>query len=132
MRMVWTAVVCCLSLALVGSSGAGDKGGVDKAKLVGVWEVVKAETAPPPGSTVEFTADGKLIVKALEKGGKIDQIDGTYKLEGKTLTITLNFGKDKVTESMTITTLNDTTFATIDNKGKKDEFKRKAAAKDKK
>lgn len=62
MKAFFSSMVCCLTLALVAGAQVPDK-----AKLVGFWEVVKSEEAPP-GSTVQFTKDGKLIL-TFEKDG---------------------------------------------------------------
>jgi uncharacterized protein (TIGR03066 family) len=57
----------------------------DKDKLLGKWEAVKGEL--PAGSTVEFTKDGKIKV-SVKQEGKTEKHDGTYKLDGGTITVT--------------------------------------------
>jgi uncharacterized protein (TIGR03066 family) len=92
-------------------------------KLVGVWEVVKSEEAPP-GATIEFTKDGKLKMAVNVKGKEMTQ-EGTYKVEGDKITSVQTFGGKEHRETAIIQTLNDTTLVTRDEKGKVDEFKRK-------
>jgi len=120
MRLIWTAAAACLTLALIGTA---EGQGVDKAKLIGVWEVTKSENAPP-GATIEFTKDGKLLVN-FKVGDKEFKADGSYKVDGNKLDTVLNFDGKEVKDSHTIKTLNDTTLVTVDDKGKVDEFKRK-------
>ena len=83
---------------------------LDKAKLVGTWEFVKSteNKPPPPGSTVEFTKDGKL--KMSTKAGKQSiTIEGAYSVDGDTLKFEI--GKDD-TRTMRIIRLTDTELVT--------------------
>jgi uncharacterized protein (TIGR03066 family) len=124
MRTVWTVMVGCmvLGLPLVGSADAGKKA-IDKTKLVGVWEPTKPNDLTA-GSTLEFTADGKLHTVA-KLGDKTAKGEGTYKVEGDKLHMVLKiFGKD-APQTLTVKTLTDTTLVTVDEKGAQDEFKRK-------
>jgi uncharacterized protein (TIGR03066 family) len=123
MKLVWTAAAACLTLALIGTAGGQDKKGIDKAKLIGIWEVVKSEGAPP-GATVEFTKDGKLILKA-KVGDKDFNLEGTYKLEGDKIHSVLKIMDKELKDTSTIKTLSDTQLIVVDEKGKVDEFKRK-------
>jgi uncharacterized protein (TIGR03066 family) len=121
MKTVWTATATCLALALIGSVDAQDKKGDVGTKLVGVWELVKGEGSP--GSTVEFKSDGKLIMTA-KMDEKVLKLEGTYKVDGKRVTATYKVGGKEVNDPMTIETLSATQLITIDDKGKKDEFKK--------
>lgn len=71
-------VVCMWSGALV-----ADK---DNSKsIVGKWEVAKTDSETlPVGTTIEFTADGK--VRVTTKAVNDNQIEGSYVVEGETLT----------------------------------------------
>ena len=87
---------------------------LDKAKLVGTWEFVKSteKKSPPPGSTVEFTKDGKL--KMSTKAGKQSiTTEGTYSVDGDTLKIVTEGpdGKDD-TRTMKIIRLTDKELVT--------------------
>jgi uncharacterized protein (TIGR03066 family) len=94
-------------------------------KLVGVWEVVKAEQgALPVGSTVDFAKDGKAKVTAV-RDGKESTAEGTYAVDGTKLTVTLKHGEKEVKHAITIKKLTDTEFVTENEKGKTAEFKRK-------
>src|SRR5262249_36183377 len=90
--------------------------------LIGVWEVTKAQ-GPPPGATVEFTKDGKLKLCAKVGDNTLD-IDGTYKLHDKTITVTLSFGGKTRTESAKINKLTDQELIVEDKKGMVEEYKR--------
>jgi uncharacterized protein (TIGR03066 family) len=121
MKTLSCALFICSLFVIFDTSFAGDK----KNKLIGVWEVVKAEEAPA-GSTVEFTKDGKLILTAKIKG-ETKRIEATYKVDGKTLMTTRKEegGKEK-TDKLTIQTLNETTLVTLNEKRITEELKRKA------
>jgi uncharacterized protein (TIGR03066 family) len=125
MRILWTVSAGWLALALVGAGSAGDKKdkAIDKAKLVGVWELVKGESLPE-GATVEFTNDGKIRLVAT-KGDKTLKLEGTYKVEGNKFHLKVKAGEKEHEEDVTVTTLTDTRLVTLDDKGKTDEFKRK-------
>ena len=125
MRILGSALVALIGIALVGSAGAqaGGKDAVDAKKIVGVWERVKGNL--PPGSTLEFNKDGTFKMSIPIKD-KILNPTGTYKVDGNKLEVLMRFGGKENRETMTIESLSDTTLITVDEKGKKDEFKRKA------
>jgi len=111
-------------------------------KLVGVWEVVKSDDIPhgelaeikdlDVKMTVEFTKDGKFIVKFTGSDKKkirtMTAAEGTYKLDGEKFTTTQMDENDKERKDVeTIKTLTETELVIVDEKGKTDVF-RKAAA----
>jgi uncharacterized protein (TIGR03066 family) len=101
------------------------KADISKEKLVGVWEVVKADQgALPVGSTVDFGKDGKAKVTAVREG-KESTVEGTFALDGTKLTVTLKHGEKEVAHAITIKKLTDTEFVTENEKGKTAEMKRK-------
>jgi uncharacterized protein (TIGR03066 family) len=121
MRIQRLAILAFLVIGLVIVGTAGAQGDNAK-KLVGVWEVTKSEGAPP-GATVEFTKDGKVKIKA-KVGDKELALDGTYKVKGDKLEVTLEFmGKSK-SDTSTIKKLTEKELVLQDDKGKLDEFKR--------
>jgi len=124
MRALGTALLA--SVLVVALSGGyalkADADSNDK-KIIGTWEVTKADNAPP-GATVEFTKDGKIKLRAEFKGKSI-AIDGTYKVEGSKIHTTLKFGGQERKETGTIKTLTDTKLVVEDPKGKVEEYKRK-------
>jgi uncharacterized protein (TIGR03066 family) len=100
---------------------------VNKTKIVGTWELVKstAKEGAPPGTLVEFTKDGKfkLSVKA---GDKEIKIDGTYSLDGDKLKTAMK-GPDgkEISDTDTITKLDDKELTLKGSKGEITEFKKK-------
>jgi uncharacterized protein (TIGR03066 family) len=100
-----------------GTAGAGS----NAEKIVGVWDVVKGEGAPP-GAKVEFTRDGKVKMMAKLQGKEFNDEVGTYKVEGDKLTVTQKGGQ---AETDRIQTLNDTTLIVRDPAGKVEEYHRK-------
>ena len=91
-------------------------------KILGTWVITKGEA--PPGATVEFTKDGKMKLRA-QLGEKELAIDGTYTLQGDTITSHLSFGGQKKTETDKIKKLTDKELIVEDDKGKVQEYKRK-------
>jgi uncharacterized protein (TIGR03066 family) len=85
-----------------------------KEKIVGTWEFVKSteKNSPPPGSTVEFTKDGKLKT-SIQSGNQAITIEGTYSLDGDTLKIVTE-GPDRkdATHTMKIIRLTDRELVT--------------------
>ncbi len=101
------------------SSAAKAQGG--GSKLVGQWD------SPDGKGTIEFTADGKLIMAM----GPIT-MNGTYKHEGDKLTTTLSIadptGKGapkEISETTTVLKLTDTELTTKDAAGKEETLKKK-------
>jgi uncharacterized protein (TIGR03066 family) len=119
------AALICLGLvgAAAGQATKDAKPAIDADKIVGSWVVAKGEGVPP-GTPVEFTKDGKVIVK-FEANGKSITLDGTYKVAADKLTITMKTpdGKDKA-DTETIKALTAEKLVTVDDKGKETEFKR--------
>lgn len=91
-------------------------------KLVGTWEVSKGEM--PPGSTVQFTKDGKMKV-TMKAGDKTVLAEGTYEVEGMSIKTTQKQGAKEVKETLKIKSLTDKELVTLDEKGMTDEFKKK-------
>jgi uncharacterized protein (TIGR03066 family) len=98
----------------------------NRTKILGVWELTKSEAGVLPKTTLEFTRDGKLKI-AIEVDDKPVIVEGTYKVEGDKLTITVKApDEDKEsTDTATITKLTDKELITKDEKGKIDEFRKK-------
>jgi len=124
MKAITMSLAAFLFLGLTLAQG-GDKKDDNKTKIVAVWEVVKGDT--PKGSTVEFTKDGKIKVN-IEADGKKISVDGSYELDGDSIKTTLKGpdGKEHK-ETLKIKKLTDKELTTEDEKGKTDEFKKKAA-----
>jgi uncharacterized protein (TIGR03066 family) len=112
MRALRMVGVGCLLLAVATAGLAGEKGKIDKSKLIGAWTFVKTsdkKEGPPPGAslTVEFTKDGKVNVTA-KLEDKTHKVSGTYEVKGDTLTTVMKgpMGKEKK-ETGTIAELTD-------------------------
>lgn len=111
-----------LLAALISTSAMQDK--IDGKLLLGKWE---PETKPQGAKLViEFAKEGKLTVDA-EFGGQKINMDGSYKLEGDQLTITMKQQGKEETTKMTVTKLNDKEMVTKDDKDKVETLKRVAS-----
>jgi uncharacterized protein (TIGR03066 family) len=126
LRGLFAAVIC---LGIAGTAAAQvtkDAKDDNKSKIVGVWIVVKGEGVPA-GTPMEFTKDGKLVLK-FEINGKEIKMEGTYKVDGDKVTVSMKTpdGKEDV-ETDTIKELTDSKFVVTDPKGKEVEFKRASA-----
>ena len=78
MNRLFALALSGMMVVLASTAGAADDDNAKK--IVGKWEVTKAGSDLPEGSTVEFAKDGKLT--ALIKGDKGDamKLEGTYKV----------------------------------------------------
>jgi uncharacterized protein (TIGR03066 family) len=91
---------------------AGDKG----------WTVVKSEEAPP-GTKIQFGADGKLTV-TFRVDGKAREVTGTYTLAGNQLTLKLaQDGRERI-ETRTVKKLTEAVLITEDKNRKVEELQR--------
>lgn len=107
MRML----LCCALVMVVSAVYAEDKvEKIDAKKLAGKWQ----ETGKDKEVT-EFTADGKIRISPAQKK---EPIEGTYTLDGNKIKVKIKFGKEEITETLTVTKLTDTdlTFTSEDNK----------------
>jgi uncharacterized protein (TIGR03066 family) len=95
-------------------------------KIVGLWVIDKSSGDLPPGTTIEFTKDGKLTA-SLKIGDKDEKITGTYKVEKDKLSVTLKVGDQSIEETVSITKLTDDVLELKDKDGKVDTFKKKKA-----
>jgi uncharacterized protein (TIGR03066 family) len=114
---LWTLAVALLIFA---TPALAD----EKGKLAGGngWQVVKSEEAPP-GTRIQFAADGKLTVTFLVDG-KERQVTGTYSITGNQLTLKLSHdGRERV-ETRTVKKLTDTALITEDKNRKLEELQR--------
>lgn len=125
MRLIRECLAVLLTFGLLASAKADQKD-VKAEKLVGMWKITKAE-GPGVGATVELKKDGKLQMK-IDVNGMAVTIDGSYKLDGDKLILTMKGpdGKEQ-TETEKIKSLTDDTLVTVDEKGKETELKKKSA-----
>jgi uncharacterized protein (TIGR03066 family) len=128
MKTMTLALAAFAAVALGLSAFAADekKAAGNADKLVGTWEATKGDL--PAGSTAEFTKAGKIKV-TIKGEDKTETHEGTYKLDGDTITVTATREGKERTHSMTIKKLTDKELVLADPKdteGKKTvEFKKK-------
>jgi len=126
MNLLRIAVLGGFVTALAGVAAAHAADPAAKTKIVGVWEATKGDL--PPGSTIEFTKEGKVKVAFKGPDGKLIDvpIEATYAVDGDKVKVTSKGpdGKDK-TEAMTIKTLNDKELVLSDEMKKEVSFTKK-------
>lgn len=124
MKRVLTTVA--VAIVFVGGVTADDKK-VDPAKLVGKWELTKSESGnAPKGAIVEFKKDNKLAI-TIDFNGKSLTLDGTYKVDGDKLTVTIKppDGGKEDSDTDTIKSLTDDKLVLIDKDKKETELTKK-------
>jgi uncharacterized protein (TIGR03066 family) len=109
---------------LVGTPARADEKDYAK-QIVGKWEVTKADKGSiPPGAVIEFTRDGKMKIAAKKEDMEVS-FDGTYKLDGNKVAMTMKLGEKERTNTITIQKLSDTEMSVEGDDGKKVEFTKK-------
>ena len=98
-----------LVLGLAGITAAADEK-IDAKKLLGKWEHKDMQFF------VTFLKDGKVTVE----GGDL-KADGTYKVEGNKILLTVKFGDKEKKMSRTVTKLTDTELTSTDDDKKDDK-----------
>jgi uncharacterized protein (TIGR03066 family) len=91
----------------------------NKEKIIGTWKPVSSKEEV----TLEFTKDGKLIIRS-KKGGTDMEAEAKYKVDGDKLSITVKIGDDERTRTATIKKLDDDELVTENPKKVKTTFKR--------
>jgi uncharacterized protein (TIGR03066 family) len=121
LRLVVAAIaVCGLSSAV----SAADKEDYKKL-IVGKWEVSKADEGTiPAGATIEFTKDGKSKMIA-KKADKEETREGTYTIEGDTISLTTKRDSGDRTVKITIKKLTETELTVEGPDNKSVTFKKK-------
>ena len=114
-----------LGFALVLGLGAAaaTAADIDEKKLIGKWE---PKEQPKKGGKVvtEFLKDGKVTFTTTGPKGKDLKFDGTYKVAGDKLTISLNFGGKETSSVLTVKSLTDDELVTENDKGKTETMKK--------
>ena len=114
------AVVC-----LAGTAARADDKADNAKKIVGKWELTKVEEGGlPKGTIVEFDKDGKVKVTAKAEEKEL-VIEGTYKVEGDSLLLTMKVGEEERKQTVTILKLDDTMMHTKNEAGKMSELTKK-------
>jgi uncharacterized protein (TIGR03066 family) len=109
-----------MAVVAVAAADAADEK-IDAKKLVGKWQ--PKEEKKDAKVVIEFTKDGKALYTATADG-KDFKIEGTYKLDGNKLALTMKFGDKEDTKTRTISKLTDTELTSKDEKGKEDTLVR--------
>src|SRR5262245_3327925 len=124
MRRVLAAVVC--AIVFVAGASADDKK-IDPAKLLGKWELTKSESGnAPKGAIIEFMKDNKMSIN-VDFNGKSLKLEGTYKVDGDKLTVTIKppDGGKEDSDTDTIKSLTDDKIVLIDKDKKETELTKK-------
>src|SRR3954454_9421948 len=113
-------LLLCVAAVLAATPAASPQ---DRGLLAGhEWTIVKSEEAPP-GTRLQFAADGKLTV-TFQVAGKPREGSGSYALSGDQLTLKLSQdGRDRV-ETRTVKKLTDAVLITEDKNRKVEELHR--------
>lgn len=122
MRMLLGVAVL---VVLTGGVSVAEDKKIDAKKLVGKWE---SKPDVKEKFQIEFTKDGKFTVS----GEKDKSIEGTYKVDGNKVTVTIKAEGKEVTMKRTISKLTDTEVTSKDDDtGKEDTLIRVKDKKDK-
>src|SRR5438445_43451 len=112
--------VVCLAVTV----GRGDEKDYPKL-IVGKREVTKAdEQTARTGAVIEFTKDGK-VMATIKKDDKDATLEGTYKVEGDSFTVTMKVGDDDRKQKITILKLTDGELHIKNEMGKMSELTKK-------
>ena len=93
---------------------------IDTAKLVGKWE---AKDKMESKVVLEFAKDGKALLTVTRNDMEFKG-EGSYKLDGNKISLTMKLGDQEQKSVRTITKLTDTDMVTTDEKGKERAFVR--------
>jgi len=126
------AGILVLGLTLVAQAGDKDKAKdkddkKDAVKVVGTWEVEKGKGLPK-GAKIQFTKDGKVVITATVED-KEHKIEGTYKLDGKTIKMTTKRGDKDRTQDIKIKEASDKQLVLEGPKGETLTLKKVGATK---
>lgn len=109
------------TMGLLTSGAFAQDGKIDAKKLVGKW--TPKDEAKTGKVFIEFTKDGKVVVNGKIGDNEI-KFDGTYKLEGNKLSLTMKKGDMSKSATMTLSKLTDTELEGEDESGKKETLLR--------
>jgi uncharacterized protein (TIGR03066 family) len=123
MKQLSAVVLGAVVFGLAGFSPAADPDNY-ATKIVGSWEITKAGSDVPAGSTIEFTKDLKLSVVLKTEGGDV-KVSGTYKIEKDELTVKITVENQTVEATMTIKKLSNNIMELEDKDKKVDILKKK-------
>jgi uncharacterized protein (TIGR03066 family) len=124
MLLAWMMVGVALSVTFRSQEVLAQGKDDPAAKIVGTWELTKSGGDLPPGTTIEFTKEGKLKA-VLKADDQVITIEGTYKVEKNKIHVKVKIGEETVEETVTIKRLTDKELEVEDKEGKVDTFKKK-------
>jgi uncharacterized protein (TIGR03066 family) len=126
------AVILLLGLVCTARTDDKDDKKADsvKAKLIGTWQVEKG-VGLPVGSRVTFAKDGKVSVDVMGEEKK-ETLQGTYKIEGKTIQLTIKRKEKERTQPIKVTKIDDKELVLEGPKGETLTFKKVAKTSEKK
>jgi uncharacterized protein (TIGR03066 family) len=118
-RLALVALLCPMILATVGARAAD----IDKARLIGSWEMIlPADAKIDLKLVITFANDGKATV-TVDGMSKKETKEATWKLDGDKLTFTPKDGKEKP-EAITVKSITAEKLTLSDKSGKDVEFKK--------
>lgn len=123
MRFVTPILVAALALAFAQPASADNKD-----KIIGQWKIVKGEEVPP-GTMIEFTKAGKVVITVEINGKSMSLEIGEYKVDGDKVTLVAKKGGKDDTEVNTIKSLTDAKMVLVDPMKKEVELERVKAKK---
>jgi uncharacterized protein (TIGR03066 family) len=127
MTRVMTSLAALLALTVSVSALAQEKDPKDAGKLVGKWKLVKSSKGDLPAglsAVIQFDKDGKFKT-LIELGDKKQEGSGTWKLDGKKLTVEFTDGPQKgKKETNEVKKLTDDELVTVDDEQVTEEFKK--------
>ena len=115
-----TMLACCVALVICFSVSADDEK-LDAKKLIGKWEPKDKKE----GHTVviEFRKDGKATFTHTADGKEMKS-EGTYKVAGNKITVTMKMDGEEKTHTHNVSKLTDTELVGTDEKGQEHKFVR--------
>jgi uncharacterized protein (TIGR03066 family) len=114
-----TFVACIVVLMLAFGARGDAQGRIDGVLLIGKWAPKNEKKGAK--ITLEIMKDGKLVV-SLTAGGRTEKIEGTYKLDGDKLDISLKSGSEEVAKTFTIKKLTESVLEVLGSKGKSESY----------
>lgn len=127
MRAVLAGMAGVALTVALGGGASGQVTKVDAKLLVGKWVQHQEKGGEKLSEYAEFTADGKVAHKLVFISGKKEDAvksEGTYKLEGAKIVMSLASSGRKVENVWTVTSLTEKELKTTSQSGEKDTYVR--------
>jgi uncharacterized protein (TIGR03066 family) len=101
-----------------------------KTKVVGTWQVESDGKGLPKGSKLQFAKDGKIVVTA-KRDEEERKVEGTYKVDGTTIKVTMKRNDKERTQEIKVTSIDDKKLVLEGPKGESITLKKVVEKKDK-